>query len=49
MMSEEASAGSADFAIGYQSVARFTREYGRMFALPVGDTEAAKVRIRAAA
>ena len=41
MMSEGVSASSAAFAVGYESVSHFTREYGRMFgAPPVKDTEA---------
>ncbi len=34
MMAEGASASSAAFAVGYESVPQFTREYGRMFGLP---------------
>lgn len=34
MMSEGASASVAAFAVGYDSVPQFTREYGRMFGLP---------------
>lgn len=34
MMSEGATASSAAFAVGYQSVPQFTREYGRMFGAP---------------
>jgi len=34
MMSEGATASSAAFAVGYQSVSQFTREYGRMFGTP---------------
>lgn len=41
MMSEGRSASSAAFAVGYESVPQFTREYGRMFGLPPGkDMEA---------
>jgi len=48
MMSEGASASSAAFAVGYESVSQFTREYGRMFGLPpVRDTEAARNMVRA--
>jgi len=48
MMSEGASASSAAFAVGYESVPQFTREYRRMFGLPpVKDAKA--VRSRAAA
>jgi AraC-like DNA-binding protein len=43
MMAEGASASSAAFAVGYESVSQFTREYGRMFGLPpVKDTEAVR-------
>lgn len=43
MMSEGASASSAAFNVGYESVSQFNREYGRMFGLPPGrDVEAAK-------
>lgn len=43
MHSEGASASSAAFAVGYESVPQFTREYGRAFGLPpVRDTEAAR-------
>ncbi|NWD04153.1 AraC family transcriptional regulator [Pseudomonas gingeri] len=34
MMSVGVSASSAAFAVGYESVSQFTREYGRMFGLP---------------
>jgi AraC-like DNA-binding protein len=36
MLWEGASASSAAFAVGYESVPQFTREYGRMFGLPAG-------------
>lgn len=50
MQSEGVSASSAAFAVGYESVPQFTREYGRVFGLPpVRDTRAAKSRARAAA
>ena len=43
MMSEGLSSSSAAFAVGYESVSQFTREYGRTFGLPPAkDTEAAK-------
>lgn len=43
MLGEGANASNAAFAVGYESVSQFTREYGRMFGLPpVRDTEAAK-------
>ncbi|QHI97030.1 helix-turn-helix domain-containing protein [Xylophilus rhododendri] len=42
MVAEGASASSAAFAVGYESVPQFTREYGRMFGLPPGrDKQAA--------
>jgi len=41
MTSEGISASSAAFAVGYESVQQFTREYRRMFGLPPGkDSEA---------
>ncbi|MFZ6642902.1 AraC family transcriptional regulator N-terminal domain-containing protein [Undibacterium sp. TC4M20W] len=43
LMAEGMSASSAAFAVGYESVSQFTREYGRMFGLPPArDLEAAK-------
>ncbi len=43
-------AGDAAFAVGYESVPQFTREYGRMFGLPpVRDTKAAMGKARSAA
>jgi AraC-like DNA-binding protein len=43
MRSEGASASAAAFAVGYESVPQFTREYGRMFGLPPArDTDAAR-------
>ena len=50
MMSEGASASGAAFAVGYESVPQFTREYGRMFGLPPArDTAAVRSRAEAAA
>jgi transcriptional regulator GlxA family with amidase domain len=50
MMSEGVSASSAAFAVGYESVSQFSREYGRLFGLPpVRDTEAARSSAEAAA
>ncbi len=50
MTAEGASASSAAFAVGYESVPQFTREYGRMFGLPPGkDTEAVRSSARRAA
>jgi AraC-like DNA-binding protein len=34
MLSEGANAGTAAFAVGYESVSQFTREYHRMFGAP---------------
>ncbi len=34
MMSEGLAASSATYAVGYESVPQFTRDYGRMFGLP---------------
>ncbi len=34
MMADGATPGTAAFAVGYESVPQFTREYGRMFGLP---------------
>lgn len=49
MLSDGASASAAAFAVGYESVPQFTREYGRMFgASPVRDTEAARSSARGA-
>ena len=43
MMSDGMSASSAAFAVGYESVPQFTREYGRMFGMPpVKDVRAAR-------
>jgi AraC-like DNA-binding protein len=50
IQSEGFSASNAAFAVGYESVPQFTREYGRMFGLPpVRDAEAARGKARAAA
>jgi AraC-like DNA-binding protein len=50
MLSEGVSASSAAFAVGYESVPQFTREYGRVFGLPpVRDTRTAKDKARAPA
>lgn len=49
MLSEGATASSAAFRVGYESVPQFTREYGRLFGNPpVRDVEAAKAVTRAA-
>ena len=50
MRSDGLSASGAAFAVGYESVSQFTREYGRMFGLPPArDTEAARDWAKAAA
>lgn len=44
MQAEARSASSAAFAVGYESVPQFTRDYGRMFGLPpVRDAEQARI------
>ena len=49
MLSDGMTSSSAAFAVGYQSVSQFTREYGRMFGLPpVRETKAARSNARAA-
>ena len=50
MLSEGASSSSAAFAVGYESVPQFTREYGRMFGLPPArETGAMRSRAQAGA
>ncbi len=50
MMAEGVSATRAAFAVGYESVPQFTREYGQTFGSPpVRDREAARSRAQAAA
>jgi AraC-like DNA-binding protein len=50
MISDGASASTAAFSVGYESVSQFTREYGRMFGLPpVQDAKAARDKAQAAA
>jgi AraC-like DNA-binding protein len=45
MLQDGAGAASAAFAVGYESVPQFTREYGRMFGLsPARDVRAARDR-----
>ncbi|MBB6306292.1 AraC family transcriptional regulator [Xanthobacter tagetidis] len=45
MLQEGAAAAGAAFAVGYESVPQFTREYGRMFGLsPARDVKAARDR-----
>lgn len=49
MLSDGVAASSAAFAVGYESVPQFTREYARMFGLPPGrDIEAARGKMQAA-
>ena len=49
MLSEGKTASGAAFAVGYESVPHFTREYGRMFGLPpVRDTKAMRGKALAA-
>jgi AraC-like DNA-binding protein len=49
MLSDGMTSSSAAFAVGYQSVSQFTREYGRMFGLPpVRETKAARSNAQAA-
>lgn len=49
MLAEGASASMAAFAVGYESVPQFTREYGRLFGTtPVRDTKAARERVQPA-
>lgn len=50
MMAAGLSASSAAFAVGYESVSQYTREYARMFGLPPArDTDAVKTWAEAAA
>lgn len=47
MQSQGTSASSAAYAVGYESVPQFTREYGRMFGRPpVADARASRERVR---
>jgi len=49
MLAEGASASTAAFAVGYESVPQFTREYGRLFGTtPVRGTKAARERLQPA-
>lgn len=49
MLAEGATSSSAAFAVGYESVQQFTREYRRMFGLPpVKEIQAARTRQQAA-
>ncbi len=50
MLSEGQMISNAAYAVGYESVPQFTREYARMFGLPPArDMKAAKSRLQAAA
>jgi AraC-like DNA-binding protein len=50
MLAEGSSISVAAFAVGYESVQQFTREYGRMFGLPPArDIRQARALLRAAA
>jgi AraC-like DNA-binding protein len=47
MIAEGETISNAAYAVGYESVSQFTREYGRMFGLPPArDVRAAKVRMQ---
>ena len=49
MLAEGASASSAAFGVGYESISQFTRDYRRLFgAPPVRETRAARDRVAAA-
>ncbi|TWI61900.1 AraC-like DNA-binding protein [Pseudoduganella lurida] len=49
MLAEGASASSAAFTVGYESVPQFTREYGRLFGIaPVRDMKAVRERLQPA-
>ncbi|HUD41671.1 MAG TPA: AraC family transcriptional regulator [Dokdonella sp.] len=50
MLSEGTSASMAAYAVGYESVPQFTREYGRLFgAPPVRDIRASRTKVYASA
>ncbi len=50
MQSHGANASTAAYAVGYESVPQFTREYGRLFGMsPVADGRAAAARVLASA
>ncbi len=50
MLSQGLSSSNAAFAVGYESVPQFTREYGRLYGLPpVRDIKAARERLSLAA
>lgn len=47
MLAEGEMISNAAYAVGYESVSQFTREYGRMFGMPPArDVKAAKMRMR---
>lgn len=49
MQSEGSSAATAAFAVGYESISQFTREYRRLFGLPpVSDTKAMRLDLGSA-
>ena len=49
ILSDGVTSSSAAFAVGYESVSQFTREYARMFGLPpVRETKAARGNAQAA-
>jgi len=50
MLAEGQAISNAAYAVGYESISQFTREYGRMFGLPPArDLKATKARMQAAA
>ena len=50
MLADGTTISDAAYAVGYESVPQFTREYGRMFGLPPArDMKAAKTRMQSAA
>jgi len=50
MLGEGAPASNAAYAVGYESIPQFTREYGRMFGVPpVRDIKLARARLNIAA
>jgi AraC-like DNA-binding protein len=50
LLSDGAAVSNAAYAVGYESVPQFTREYGRMFSLPPArDMKVAKARLQSVA
>ncbi|SJZ91793.1 AraC-type DNA-binding protein [Enhydrobacter aerosaccus] len=50
LLTHGATIGNAAYAVGYESVSQFTREYGRMFGLsPARDMKAVRSRLQSAA